>query len=404
MGAPLGSYLRHSFTGFTYLIMRQIFITLLTLSAGSALAQSPIITRADMPAYTSARPIDSLRLSAAAIVLPAGAPALTVRGANQTWNYSGLVATSQRVESYMAVPASLIYGFTFGAFGGVNRATVASPQSLPLPPGAGAALPITDPYQFFNVSAAGATPSTYRSVGYGGTLSGQTVPITYTNQAQQDIIYRFPLSYSSAADSSNSFFSTPAALSTVGYFSQKRKRVNRPDAWGTLTTPFGTFQTVRIVTRLEDHDSISLGGLSQGFDVPTRHEYKWLAVGQHVPLLTITTTEVAGAQTISSVEYRDIYRRIVRPTATLAAIDGALSTYPNPSEAGSPLLLTVPAGSGPLTVSATDLVGRQLFSQHFAEGSGNIGLPAELFGSFRGVALLTVSTTRGIATRRVVRE
>ena len=374
------------------------------LAAAPALAQSPVITRTDMPA-ASGTAIDSSRLSAAAIVLPAGAPALTVRGANQTWNYGALVATSQRVEKYQAVPTSLAYQLTFGQFSGANRATVASPQNLPLPTGSGTALPITNPYQFFNVSAAGATPSTFRSVGFGGDLMGTSVPLTYASQAQQDIIYRFPLSFSSAADSSSSFLATPAALAATGYFNQRRKRVNRPDAWGTLTTPFGTFQTVRVVTKLIDHDSISIGGMSQGLSLPVRREYKWLATGNHVPMLTITTTEVAGVQAISSVEYRDRYRRIVRVTAarSAAALAG-LAAYPNPSAVGTALVLAVPVGSGPVAVVATDLAGRRLFGRSFGGGAGTVALEAEAFGSFRGVALLTVTTAQGTATRRVVRE
>ena len=380
--------------------MRAYFYFGLLLVAAPALAQSPVITRADMPAVGSGVTVDSARLSVAALVLPSAAPPLTQRGPNQTWNYGALVPTAQRVEKYQAVPNSPFYLFAFGF--GPNRATVASPQALPLPPGA--PLPITNPYQFFNLSAAGATPSTFRSVGFGGELSGTTVPLTYASPAQQDVIYRFPLSFSSPADSSDSFFATPAALAATGYFSQERRRVNRPDAWGSLTTPFGTFPTVRVVTQLVDHDSISLGGISQGFDLPVRREYKWLATGHHVPLLTITTTELAGNQTISSVEYRDIYRRIVRPMAARdAAALAGLAAHPNPSAVGTALVLTVPVG-GAFTVTATDLAGRRLFSRVFGGSAGAVALGAECFGSFRGVALLTVVTATGTVTRRVVRE
>ncbi|MBF9142210.1 hypothetical protein [Hymenobacter properus] len=384
--------------------MRQ-FLPFLLLLAGPALAQtSPIIDRTDMPALTTG--VDSLRLSVASPVLPATAPPLTRRGANQTWNYAGLVPTSQRVETYLPLATvtgtSLFYALTFGALGGVNRATVAAQQPLPL--AAAGVLPITDTYQFYNVSASTAAQQDFRSVGFGGTLAGTAVPVTYASQAQQDVIYRFPLSFASAADSSNSYFTTPATAAAVGYLSQKRKRVNKPDAWGTLTTPFGTFQTVRVVTRLQDHDSISVGGISQGFDVPVTREYKWLAKTHHVPVLTITTTLVAGQETVTNVEYRDIYRRIVRLSTRDAATDAALSAYPNPSAVGSPLLLSLPAGSGPLTVSATDLVGRQLFRRSFGSPGRELVLGAEAFGSFRGVALLTLTTARGTATRRVVRE
>ena len=389
--------------------MRRLLPFLLLAAAGPALAQtaSPVIDRTDLPAPTAG--IDSLRLSVASPVLPAGAPPLSQRGASQTWNYAGLAPVSQRVESF--VPASVVtatslfYAFTFGPLGGANRATVASPQALPVPTGANLPIAVTNTYQFFNLAAAGATPQDFRSVGFGTSLNGTAVPVTYASATQQDVIYRFPLSFASPADSSNSFFSTPAAIATAGYLSQRRKRVNRPDAWGALTTPFGTFQTVRVVTKLIDHDSVAFGGApGQGFDLPLTREYKWLAKGQHVPVLTITTRMLAGQETITGVEYRDIYRRIIRLGTRDAALDAGLAAAPNPSAAGSALTLSVPAGSGPLTVSATDVVGRVLFQRSYASSTGSVLVAAEAFGSFRGVALLTVQTARGTATRRVVRE
>ena len=385
--------------------MRQLFTLLLAAAPALVQAQtSPVIDRTDMPAPSATAPLDTLRLSMASPTLPAGAPLLSQRGANQTWNYTSLTPVSQRVEQFVTVSSvtakSLFYELTFGPFGGVNRATVASPQALPLPAG----LPLTDTYQFFATSAATTTSQDFRSVGFGGSLGGTAVPVTYASQAEQDVIYRFPLSFASLADSSNSFFATPAAVATAGYISQKRKRVNRPDAWGTLLTPFGTFQTVRVVSRLQDHDSISFGGVNQGFDVPITREYKWLAKGLHVPALTIITAVVAGRETVTRVEYRDIYRRIVRLATRDAATEAELAAYPNPSAVGSPLTLVVPRGSGPLTVTATDMVGRQLFRRSFGRGAGIFTIAAENFGLFRGVALLTVQTNEGVATRRVVRE
>ncbi len=388
--------------------MRRL-LPLFLLTAAPALAQvSPIIDRTDMPSLTTG--VDSLRLSAASPVLPATAPPLTRRGANQTWNYAALTPVSQRVETFVplatATAVSPLYTFTFGSLlSGVNRATVASPQALPLLP-VTLPIPLSDTYQFYNLSAATAAQQDFRSVGFGASLAGTAIPVTYASQAQQDVIYRFPLSFASARDSSSSFFSTPAATASIGYLSQKRKRVNIPDAWGTLTTPFGTFQTVRVVTKLIDHDSIAFGGTpGQGIDIPLTREYKWLAKTQHVPVLTITTRVVGGQETITSVEYRDIYRRIIRTGTRDAATDAALAAYPNPSAVGSALTLTVPAGRGAFTVSATDVVGRQLFRRSFGStAAGSVSLPAEVFGTFRGVLLLTVQTAQGTATRRIVRE
>lgn len=371
----------------------------LLLAATAAQAQTaPSITSTDMPAVG-----DSLRLSQAAVVLPAGAPALTLNGANKTWNYAGLVAASQRVARYnnVSTATGFLLQFTFNnsLLSPDTKASVVAPENTPLPAGAG--IPITDPMAFYNTTSAD-----FRSVGYAATYSGTGVPVTYATKVQQDIIYRLPVAYGNAIDVSNSLISTPAALASTGYFSQRRQRTNQIDAWGTLTTPFGTFQTVRVVSKLIDHDSIAIGGVAgQGITLPTRREYKWLAKTIHVPVLTITTNEVAGQEVITSVEYRDIYRRFVPLAGRDAATQAVLSAAPNPSAAGEAVRLTVPAGSGPLTVAATDVLGRQVFSRSFGSSAGTtLTLDAAAFGSFRGMLLLTVTTAQGTATRRVVRE
>lgn len=379
--------------------MRQLFsFLLLMVSAGPtplALAQpSPSITRADLPA-----PGDTLRLSQAAPLLPAGGPVLSQKGANQTWNFAALTPQSQRVERYTDLsqrPA--LQQFAFGPFGGVNRANLASPQTLPLP--AGAALPISDPVAFFNLSN-----TELRSVGFGATVGGVGLPVTYRSAAEQDVIYRLPLSFASLADSSNSYFEVN--LPGTGFLSQRRKRLNKVDAWGTLTTPFGTFQTVRVVSRLLDHDSLSTGGLpGQGLTLPPRREYKWLAPGGHVPVLTIITNELAGQETVFSIEYRDQYRRLRQATAARdAATEAALLAYPIPLPAGADLHLRGLAGRGPLTLTATDLLGRSLFRQQVSGRAPEVlTVPAAAFGGFRGVGLLTITTAQGVAVRRLVRE
>lgn len=362
------------------------------LSGQSAHAQtSPSLNSSDFPMVG-----DSLRLSQAAPVLPAGVPALTLKGANQTWNYAALVPVSQRVERYTDLStASAFQQFSFGAFGGVNRANLMSPQTLPA--AAGTVLPITSPVAFFNLSS-----TDFRSVGFGATLNGFGAPVTYPSAAEQDVIYRFPISAASEADSSSSYFEVN--LAGTAFFSQKRKRVNKVDAWGTLTTPYGTFQTVRVVTKLLDHDSLSTGGTpGQGLTLPLRREYKWLAKGVHVPVLTIITNQIAGQETVFSVEYRDIYRRLVRATATRdAELEAALTAYPNPVPAGGALHLRGLAGRGQITISATDVMGRLLFRRVSSGTRNTLTVPAEAFSGFHGMLVLTLQTEQGIAVRRLV--
>lgn len=358
---------------------------------GAARAQTaPVITSADMPVVG-----DTLRLSQASVTLPASAPPLTRNGANQTWNYTGLQPVTQRVEAYNSVAASAsgLQLVVFGPFGGANRATFASPRALDFI--GTTPLPVTDVKEFFNLSV-----NELRSVGFGVTLNGTALALPYSSGP--DVVYSLPLAFG-ASHTSNSLL--VASVPGVGYLSQKRQRRNVNDAWGTLITPFGTFETLRVVTTIIDHDSVVVGtGPGQGATLPTRREYKWLANGVRVPVLTITTLEVNGAQQVSAVEYRDLYRRPTALAAHNRALDAALHFYPNPSGVGAALQVAVPAGSGPLTVSATDMVGRQLFQRHFPSSTGTLQVEAEAFGNFHGVALLTVATARGTATRRVVRQ
>ncbi|RZK20967.1 MAG: T9SS type A sorting domain-containing protein [Hymenobacter sp.] len=379
--------------------MRKLLLAGLVLAASAAQAQTiPIITAADMPTVG-----DSLRLSQAALVLPASAPPLSRNGYNQTWNYAGLVATSQRVARFASVGSATgpLLQFTFNSLLSPDtRATLAAPQNLPAAAGT-AGIPIADPLEFYNGSAAD-----FRSVGYGATVNGLAIPVTYATKTQQDVIYRLPLSYSQGNTTSNSLLATPALVASQGYFSQKRQRSNVTDAWGTLTTPFGTFQTVRVVASISDHDSIAIGtAAGQGLTLPLVREYKWLANGIHVPVLTITTALAAGQEIITGVEYRDTFRRFVTLASRDAATDAALSAYPNPSAVGTAVRVAVPVGSGAFTLVGSDLVGRQVFSRSYGGStSGGLTLDAAAFGSFRGVLLLTVTTAQGTATRRVVRE
>ncbi|GAB2966329.1 hypothetical protein GCM10027048_40790 [Hymenobacter coalescens] len=353
-------------------------LLLLSVSPAAWAQTSPSIDRTDMPVIG-----DTLRLSQAAPGLPAGAPPLTRRGPNQTWNYAALTPTAQRVERYVPLNTTApTLQFTFGPLGGVNRATLVSPRSLP----AGLPVPIADPVEFYNLST-----NDFRSVGFGGTVSGFGVPVTYQSQAQQDVIYRFPLSFSSPADSSNSYFQI--SLPGTGYLSQRRKRVNRPDAWGTLTTPFGTFQTVRLVTRLEDHDSVVVGaGPGQGQTLPVRREYKWLAKTVHVPVLTITTSQVGGQEIITAVEYRDVYRRLRPLSAAGGRPSRPLTAWPTGAPAGEAVHLQLPA---PADVQVTDATGRMLGRYRLASGTQQLPLEA----AWQGLLLLRVSQADGTVSR-----
>jgi hypothetical protein len=59
-------------------------------------------------------------------------------------------------------------------------------------------------------------------------------------------------------------------------------RLNEVDGWGLLTTPFGSFNTLRVKTIITAHDSLFLDTLGFGFgiSVPQQIEYKWIGKGE----------------------------------------------------------------------------------------------------------------------------
>lgn len=374
--------MRHCYPGFLAL--------LLTASTLSVQAQTPIIIdRNDMPNVG-----DSLRTSES---LTLTGPALTQTGANQTWNYSGLRPVNQSVAYYSGVGSTPgLLPIVFGALGGVNRATIASRQPLP-PVLVAAGLPISEVYSFYNESA-----TNYRQVGYGAEVpSVGALPVFYQSQALQDVLYRFPLAYQQR-DSSNSDFSVN--VPGTAFLREKQKRVNRADGWGTLTTPFGTFEALRVVSTLQIRDSVSVQGQpGAAIQRPVTKQYKWLAKNQGIPLLQVITQLVNGQEIVSLVQYRDIYRRLPVLSTQKQLPETAVALYPNPVGATEALRLTLPA-SGPVALTATDLTGRVLFSYTIPHASGETIVPAAAFGTFRGVAMLRIQTESGVAVRRVVRQ
>lgn len=363
------------------------------LFVASALCLAPLLGQAQIIINQNDMPNvgDTLRTSQ-------GVPAPTLNyqqaGPNQTWDFSQLVPTSQAVRGFQSVSSTGgIFSFLFGNFGGINQASIVTPVQLPLDSLPGG-LALGEIYGFFKETA-----QDFRQVGYGATLNGLPVPVTYNSQAEQDVYYRFPLTFGTR-DSSTSAFQVN--VPGTAFLAQNQKRVNRCDGWGTLTTPFGTFPTVRVVTTLDTYDSLALNGQTPvAFQIPTRREYKWIGKNQGIPLLTITTTLLAGNETLTNVEYRDIYRRITFPTAV--APEAALATLtlsPNPVAVGQPAVLRgLPAGA---TVEVFDALGRRLVRH--ATTTPELRLTAADLGAAHGILTVRATTAAGTAVRRLVRE
>jgi hypothetical protein len=240
------------------------------------------ITQADMPSAN-----DTIRFSNANVT--AGLPFLQ-SGPNQTWDFSSLVATNQDIEPYKS---SLQTPYAF-FFLGVNKYGRKVADSLGV-----AAFQFKDIYNFYKKSS-----SAYEVEGIGLKYTGIPLPAYYS---LTDKLYQFPLQYNDR-DSSN--FKFTISLPGLGSYSQVGYRINTVEGWGSVTTPFGTFNCLKVKSFVFSADSLNLSGFPLKFNRRTI-EYKWLANGKKIPILEISGNATAGGGfTPTTVKYRDIPRSL----------------------------------------------------------------------------------------------
>ncbi len=319
--------------------MKKIYFlfSFLFLFSGISFSQI-VITKNDMPVAG-----DTLRTSITYTITND----YTLTGSNYTWDFSNLQPFNQKIDSFVSKSQTpLLYQIYF------SNATLASPQpDISLIPN----LPITDVFEFYKSSTA-----SFSDLGYGVTVSGAPIPLKYDNP---EIYYKFPLTYGNPMDSSLSSFSF--GVPDLGYISTVRKRINVVDGWGTLTTPFGTFQTLRVKSEVYSHDSIYVDSLNYGTAID-RHitEYKWLGANQRIPLLQINSEGL-----ITTVTYRDLPRNSSPSGYT---VSGTV-TYAN--TAGSPMsnveLSLKNSGGNIVATTTTDNSGNYSF-EGIADGDYTI--------------------------------
>ena len=247
-------------------------------------------------------------------------------GANTTWDFSGLVAESQVLKTYNTMSGtSAFMQLLFGLFAPpkYQATSIVAATALPIDQ-LGGMLPI-------NISEINAvsrnTNDSITSIGISMVVEGNELPF------RSDTIetrYRFPANY---GDSYSSRGYTNIDLNPVfdGIWIQYRQRSSNIDGWGSISTPLGTFDALRIKHEIMEQDSIYVGQL--GFwlplPIPQSNIYEWWADGELEPVLRITTSMGGGNENVTAIEYRDQYDPL------LAGLDEStleFSVYPNPTQ------------------------------------------------------------------------
>lgn len=252
-----------------------------------------VIDKSDMPNVN-----DTIRLSASLTITGD----YTITGADHNWDFSDITPVSQQVDTFVSVLSTpLLYQVVF-LYPFVS--TIASPgiESDQLP-----GFQITDVFTYYKEAN-----SYFNEVGIAVTINGLPVPLKYDDP---DRHYSFPLAY---GDTDSSYSSYEAQVAGLGYLGGWKVRKTQVDGWGQLTSPYGTFDVLRLKTDIYKYDSVFIDSLGFGFPYYQEFtEYTWLGKDFGLPLFKVSEQ---GAS--PSISYIDSARSISGQSANPVYVRG----------------------------------------------------------------------------------
>lgn len=286
------------------MIMQKYFI-LPFLIAPLLLNAQITITNADMPV------VNSVHYYATSTDF--SSVDVTLTGTNYAWDYSTL--TSSGADTVVFAPVSstpLAYQLYFNnAF--MYPSYVADYATKGKDVSAFGQVNITQRYDFSRVDN-----DALRLTGFGANINGIPASVKYDTIDQ---IYPLPMTYGTTDSTDAYYILTVPNMGTYGQWIRRRVNV---DGWGSLTTPYTTYNDVlRVATTLYQRDTMYVDQFSMGtnFNRPVEHIYEWFAPGEQVPVMQVT--EQGG--NVSSIKYKD------QPSGIEQHEQLDLSVYPNPT-------------------------------------------------------------------------
>lgn len=309
-------------------------------------------------------------------------------GANQVWDFSGLVADSQKIDTFYNLSgASFTYlavfdnQFTNPTYASDYYNTL-SGNAIPAVPGG--VITIDNPVFFTKNSSSNSS-----IVGLGLEINGVEVPA----QADTiDVVYHYPMNYNDSWDSTSYIY---LDLNPVfdGIFKRHQSRSSQVDGWGQITTPFGTFDALRVKSTVTYTDSVyvdfGFGGSWNAAPTPQDVEYTWWTNNNKIPVLKI----VAQGGTATTIEYRDHEVVIGANIDEGNSIDFGI--YPNP--ANEVVSISINENSISL-IEIMDISGKIIYSNQTNTGTETIDVSAWE----KGVYLVRLTNDNKVSTQSLV--
>lgn len=316
--------------------------------SGLSLSAQISITSANMPSSGDTIRYTSVRLSSVGNY--------TATGVNHTWLFDTVKATGQGLRSFKpgtSTPYSVMFGFS--AYGEKTIDTVPIPN---IPVSGIPSIKITDIYNFYSK-----TSSKFVTEGLGVKINGIPVPNFYSNE---DELYFFSLDYQDR-DSSSFRFSTITTTLIPFQYIKDGYRITEVDGYGSITTPYGTENCLRIVTTQYSIDTIKgtvtlpvIGTQSFSFGFPNyTRSYQWLTTTEKIPYFEVSGNLVNGNFNPTQARYRDNIKSFVGIKEQSAEI--ALSVFPNPGN--GVVSVIIPQTKEPVNLTIYDMAGRAVKTQ-----------------------------------------
>ncbi|MDC3337650.1 T9SS type A sorting domain-containing protein [Flavobacteriales bacterium] len=254
--------------------MLKSFSSLFLILITTTLDSQVIITSTDMPqtshSYFSQNVLDFITID------------LSLTGPNSTWDYSSLVGVD--LDTLYAAPVSstpLAYQFYFNNV--FLYPDYVANYAVPTDDIGATGVSLSDRFEYFKSDANG-----HKIVGFGANVQGIPTSVRY---AVIDKIYHFPMAY---GDTGTSYGEYLLSIPTFGAYGQWITRTQNVDGWGTLLTPGGSYDCLRVKTVLELTDTVyaDFAGFGSSFNRPTDTIFDWITNGEGIPVLTATSGDL----------------------------------------------------------------------------------------------------------------
>lgn len=341
--------------------MNKIYILFLLVLSIFVQSQSPItLNSASFPGAN-----DTLRFTN---VQPGSVGNYTQTGTNFNWDFSNVVSTSsdrRDFKSAINTPYAFYYlSFTNPAYGEKIADTLI---------GGTGTISITNYYNFYRKQT---TPfNAFIADGVGMSISNIPVASLYSDK---DELYHLPMSYPKYDSTTFKFSTLTTTLLPIKY-SKAGYRVTKVDGWGTVKTPFGTDNCLRIITTQYSIDTITINLPFPGlppikFGTPNfQRSYQWMTTTSKIPYFEVSGNLINNNFTPTTYRYRGVAIKSPPPPPPpppngvgISEIEdvSALEIYPNPV---ADKLWIAGKSIAPNKIEIYDINGKLLSTQHLEQ-------------------------------------